>query len=253
MVQYTRSPGRSSVNFILTSLPDQKLIFLLFFMFPDLRLVNALSKVYSPIFQREINPLSEVLTTVGATEAIFIVMQAFLNPGDECVLFEPYYDSYPPSVRMGGGIPVSVPLRPKENGTSSADWVLDRKEFERALSPKTKMILINNPMNVPGKVWDMYVFRKCRFESFGGLQCSDIDEFVFFHFFSIFSSDLQYIAEVAKKRDLIVVADEGTHLFGAVFGVNLFTIHKISNFFHIFNDFCFRLLCQCMSGWCMMA
>jgi kynurenine--oxoglutarate transaminase/cysteine-S-conjugate beta-lyase/glutamine--phenylpyruvate transaminase len=96
------------------------------------------------------------LVTVGATEAIFIAMQAFLNPGDECILFEPFYDSYPPSVRMAGGVPVSIPLRPRGNGTSSTDWVLDRTEFERSLSSKTKMILINNPMNVPGKVWDMY-------------------------------------------------------------------------------------------------
>lgn len=117
-----------------------------------------------------------VLVTVGATEAIFICMQAFLSAGDECILFEPFYDSYPPSVLMAGGKPVSIPLRSKGMSSSSSQWVLDRDELVSKISSKTKMILINNPMNVPGKVWSR--------------------------------SDLEFIAQLAKEKDLIVVADE---------------------------------------------
>jgi aspartate/methionine/tyrosine aminotransferase len=146
---------------------------------------------------REINPLTQcvipltlsihrlfsyvatpnrVLTTVGATEAIYLCMQAFLSAGDECIIFDPAYDSYGPSALMAGAKPVSVPLRVKGKSVSSSDWVLDRDELVSKITSKTKMILINNPMNVPGKVWSR--------------------------------SDLEFIAEVAQKRDLLVVCDE---------------------------------------------
>eukprot|EP01122_Echinamoeba_exundans_P000400 TRINITY_DN10355_c0_g1_i2.p1 TRINITY_DN10355_c0_g1~~TRINITY_DN10355_c0_g1_i2.p1 ORF type:complete len:294 (+),score=16.69 TRINITY_DN10355_c0_g1_i2:43-924(+) len=151
LVQYTRSPGH-------------------------LRLVNALSAVYGKRMGREINPLTQVLTTVGATEAIYICMQAFLSAGDECIIFDPAYDSYGPSALMAGAKPVSVPLRVKGKSVSSGDWVLDRDELVSKITSKTKMILINNPMNVPGKVWSR--------------------------------SDLEFIAELAQKKDLLVVCDE---------------------------------------------
>lgn len=114
--------------------------------------------------------------TVGATEAIYICMQAFLSAGDECLLIDPSYDSYAPSVLMAGAKPVNVPLRPKGPSTSSADWVLDREEFKSKITSKTRMILINNPMNVPGKVWSR--------------------------------SDLEFVAELAKAHDLLVICDE---------------------------------------------
>src|SRR3954453_5986927 len=108
-----------------------------------LRLTKALSTVYGPLFRRELNPLTEIVITVGATEGIFATIQALVEPGDEVILIEPFYDSYPASVIMAGGTPVYVPLRPKPNATSSADWVLDLAELEAAFSERTRLLIIN--------------------------------------------------------------------------------------------------------------
>ncbi|MEZ4612154.1 MAG: aminotransferase class I/II-fold pyridoxal phosphate-dependent enzyme [Caldilineaceae bacterium] len=67
------------------------------------RLVNALAQSYSPLFGRELDPLREIVVTVGATEGIFATIQALVNPGDEVILIEPFYDSYPAAVIMAGG------------------------------------------------------------------------------------------------------------------------------------------------------
>ena len=66
------------------------------------RLVNALAQVYSPLFGRALDPMQEIVVTVGATEGIFATVQALVNPGDEVILIEPFYDSYPASVIMAG-------------------------------------------------------------------------------------------------------------------------------------------------------
>ena len=89
------------------------------------RLVNALSRVYSPLFGREIAPLTEIVITTGATVGIFATIQALVNPGDEVILIEPFYDSYPAAVTMAGGTPVYVPLRAAPNAASSRQWLLD--------------------------------------------------------------------------------------------------------------------------------
>ncbi len=61
----------------------------------DVRLVNALAATYSKRINRQIDPLKEIVVTVGATEALFVAMQAIVKPGDEVILIEPFYDSYP--------------------------------------------------------------------------------------------------------------------------------------------------------------
>ena len=81
----------------------------------------------------------------------FICLQ--VNPGDEVVIVEPAYNSYIPMCRMVGGVPVSVPLRPRTLPMhSSADWVLDPAELESKFSEKTKVFMLNNPGNPTGKV-----------------------------------------------------------------------------------------------------
>lgn len=65
------------------------------------RLVNALSKLYSKLCNREINPMKEVLVTVGAYEALFTAFQGFVNPGDEVIIIEPYFDCYEPMTKQG--------------------------------------------------------------------------------------------------------------------------------------------------------
>jgi len=89
---------------------------------------------------------TEVVVTSGATEAITACLMAVLNPGDECVLIEPLYDTYLPVVRLVGAIPRLVRLEPP-------DWELPRAALADAFGPKTKAILLNSPMNPAGKVF----------------------------------------------------------------------------------------------------
>lgn len=119
----------------------------------QLRLVNALSKTYSPLFGRELDPMREIVVTTGATEGIFATMQALVDPGDEVILLEPFYDSYPASVIMAGGTPVYVPLRAADATKYASEWTLDMDELEAAFSPRTKLLVINTPMNPIGKVF----------------------------------------------------------------------------------------------------
>ena len=117
------------------------------------RLVAALSQIYSPLFGRELDPLHEIVVTVGATEGIFATIQALIDPGDEVILIEPFYDSYPAAVQMAGGTPVYVPLRPQGNAQHAGDWQLDMAELREAFSSRTRLIIINTPHNPVGKLF----------------------------------------------------------------------------------------------------
>lgn len=121
------------------------------------RTVNALANFYAPIYGRELDPTRNVLVTVGATEGIFATMQALVEPGDEVILIEPFYDSYPASVIMAGGTPVYVPLRPAPitpgQVSHARDWVLDPDELAAAFNDRTRLIIINTPQNALGKVY----------------------------------------------------------------------------------------------------
>ena len=90
---------------------------------------------------------SQVLVTSGATEALAACLLALIEPGDEVVLFQPLYDAYVPLVRRAGGVPRFVSLRPP-------DWSLTREDLQRAFSPRTKLVLLNDPLNPAAKVFD---------------------------------------------------------------------------------------------------
>ncbi len=89
---------------------------------------------------------TQVLVTSGATEALSDCMAGLIVPGDEVVLIEPLYDCYLPLVRRAGGIPRLVRLTPPQ-------WTLDADALAAAFGPRTKAILVNNPMNPAGKVF----------------------------------------------------------------------------------------------------
>jgi len=95
----------------------------------------------------ELDWRTEVLVTSGATEALSAALLAFLSPGDEVVLFEPLYDSYLPIVRLAGAVPRLVRLE-------APDWALPRAALAAAFSPKTRMVVLNTPLNPVGKVFD---------------------------------------------------------------------------------------------------
>jgi methionine aminotransferase len=91
------------------------------------------------------NPDTEITITSGATEALYAVLAAVVRPGDEVIVLEPAYDLYGPAIRLQGGIPVYVPLRVPE---FSPDWEL----VKAALSPRTRLLMLNTPHNPSGAV-----------------------------------------------------------------------------------------------------
>ncbi len=105
---------------------------------PELR--EAAAKHYKHWQGLDLDPNSEIMVTSGATEAIAGALMALITPGDEVVLFEPMYDAYLPLVRRAGGIPKFVTLTPPHFG-------LTEEALARAFSPKTKVVLFNNPLN----------------------------------------------------------------------------------------------------------
>lgn len=107
---------------------------------------QEVSNYYKKFYNLNYNPDSQVTITVGATEAIYLVVMALINPGDEVVVLEPFYDSYVASIKMAGGIPVPVTMH-------APDFTIDKKELEKAITPRTKLLILNNPHNPTGKVW----------------------------------------------------------------------------------------------------
>jgi N-succinyldiaminopimelate aminotransferase len=97
------------------------------------------------------DPADEVLVTAGATEALSGALLALLDTGDEVVLFEPMYDCYAAGVAMAGGVARPVPLHPPADGTGR--WTFDPAELRAAITPRTKLLLVNTPHNPTGKVF----------------------------------------------------------------------------------------------------
>ncbi|RMF33414.1 MAG: aminotransferase class I/II-fold pyridoxal phosphate-dependent enzyme [Chloroflexi bacterium] len=112
----------------------------------DRRLRHAIAEHVARFYGRAVDPGGEITVTAGATEAIFAAMQGLLDPGDEVVLFEPFYDSYVPAITMAGGVPRYVPLHPPH-------WDFDPEALRAAFGPRTKAVLLNTPHNPTGKVF----------------------------------------------------------------------------------------------------
>jgi len=93
-----------------------------------------------------IDPEREITVCCGSTEAMMSSMMAIINPGDEIVVFEPFYENYGPDAILSGATPRFVKLRPP-------DWTFDEKELAAAFGPNTKAIILNTPNNPTGKVF----------------------------------------------------------------------------------------------------
>jgi len=130
---------------------------------------NAIAAHQQRFYGLEYDPESEVLVTVGATEALAGALLGMLDTGDEVVVFDPMFDSYAPCIAMAGGVVKPVLLRPP-------NYTFDPTEFLAAVTPRTKLILLNTPHNPTGRVFT--------------------------------SVEMQFIADVAIERDLIVITDE---------------------------------------------
>jgi aspartate/methionine/tyrosine aminotransferase len=107
---------------------------------------TAIAKRYGPLLGRELDPNSEVTVTCGCTEALAGSFLGLINPGDEVVIIEPYYDAYPADAAMADATPRYVALQ-------APDFSLDLDALRAAFNPRTKAIVVNNPHNPTGRVF----------------------------------------------------------------------------------------------------
>jgi methionine aminotransferase len=121
------------------------------------------------LYGHRYDPETEVTVTAGATQAIITAVLAFVGPGDEAIVLDPCYDSYAPSVALAGGRAVHVQLLP---GTFAPDF--DR--IAAAITPKTRLLIVNSPHNPSGTVWS--------------------------------AADMERLAELLRPTDIVLVSDE---------------------------------------------
>jgi N-succinyldiaminopimelate aminotransferase len=117
----------------------------------------------------EVNSESGVVITSGAAEGVYAAIMALVNPGDEVILIEPFFDTYLPAIEWAGGIPVYVPLRPPA-------WTFDPSELRAAFNEKTRVIVLNTPHNPTGRV--------------------------------LTRDELNLIADLCREHDVMVISDE---------------------------------------------
>src|SRR5690348_11786403 len=107
---------------------------------------NAIAANFERTRGMSIDPETEITVCCGSTEAMISSLMAIINPGDEVVVFEPFYENYGPDAILSGATPRFVSLRPPS-------WEFDREELARAFGPRTKAIIVNTPNNPTGKVF----------------------------------------------------------------------------------------------------
>src|SRR5579863_7798427 len=108
---------------------------------------DAIAAKYRRHYQLEFDPEREITVVCGATEGMIAALTAVTNPGDELVVFEPFYENYGPDAVLCGCTRKLVTLRPP-------DWTFDRDELRRAFSSRTKAIILNSPNNPTGRVFN---------------------------------------------------------------------------------------------------
>jgi len=107
---------------------------------------NAIAEKFARTQALEVDPEREITVCCGSTEAMMSAMMAVINPGDEVVVFEPFYENYGPDAILSGAAPRFVKLH-------APDWSFDRPELAAAFTPATKAIILNTPNNPTGKVF----------------------------------------------------------------------------------------------------
>jgi len=111
-----------------------------------LSLRQAIASHAARFYDLEIDPAKGVVVTSGATEGIFSAILGLVDPGDEVIVIEPFYDSYVPNILMANAIAVCVPLHPPT-------WTFDADELRSAFSKKTRALILNTPQNPSGRVF----------------------------------------------------------------------------------------------------
>ena len=134
---------------------------------PALRL--AIAEKYRRWYDMDVDPDREITVTCGATEAMAAVFLALINPGDEVIVFEPFYENYGPDAILAGAKPVFVPLE-------GLEWKLDPEKLRAAFNDRTRAIVVNTPHNPTGRVFTR--------------------------------EEISLIAELCHKHDAIAITDE---------------------------------------------
>ena len=130
---------------------------------------EQIAKKIKFLYDKNINPDNEITITAGATQALFTAITAFVNKGDEVIIFEPAYDSYDPAIKINGGITRYIQLK-------KPDFKIDWNAVKNKINSKTKMIIINTPNNPGGFVFDR--------------------------------QDMLNLNEITKGTDIVVISDE---------------------------------------------
>jgi len=107
---------------------------------------DALARTYADLYGMPVDPETMLTVTCGSTEAMISTLLALVDPGDEVVVLEPFYENYGPDAAICGATPIFVPLRPP-------DFTFDPDELRRAFSSRTKAIIVNSPNNPTGRVF----------------------------------------------------------------------------------------------------
>src|SRR5438034_11698276 len=110
------------------------------------RLRRAIAAKYRKFYGMEVDPELHVTICCGSTETMLATLLAVLNPGDEVIIFEPFYENYGPGCIISGAQPSFVPLEPP-------DFTFDPDRLRRAVTPRTRAIVVNSPNNPTGKVF----------------------------------------------------------------------------------------------------
>jgi len=134
---------------------------------PSLR--GAIADKYRRRYGMDVDPDQHVTVCCGSTETMLATLLAVLNPGDEVIVFEPFYENYAPGCIISGAVPIWVPLDPP-------DFSFDPERLARAVTPRTRAIVFNSPNNPSGKVFSR--------------------------------AELQAIADLCQKHDLLAITDE---------------------------------------------
>jgi aspartate/methionine/tyrosine aminotransferase len=134
---------------------------------PELR--EAVATHYRHWQNISFDPHTEVMITSGATEALAGAITALIEPGDEVILFQPFYDAYLPLIKRAGGVPRFVKLEPPH-------WRFSEEALAKAFKPKTKIVMFNNPLNPAGTVYER--------------------------------ADLELLAKYCERHDAIAICDE---------------------------------------------
>lgn len=113
-----------------------------------LALRQAVAAHAGRFYNMDVDPKAGVVVTAGATEAVFASVLGTVDPGDEVIVIEPYFDSYVPNITMAGAVPVYVPLYPPK-------WIFDPAELRAAFNPRTRAIILNSPQNPTGRVFTL--------------------------------------------------------------------------------------------------